>query len=139
MFNLRKPHDEKMWREVREVFEKVTTHERLIKIIHQFMTQPNKSLNVHAAPVAPKAMNYSRTESLTYRIAIVICHHNLGHFAFYTDCFDELSINIDEPLMNWLKSLLLQLEKPSFRRSSFSNCSSSVSSSASSIFLCSSF
>ena len=104
MFDLRKPRDEKTWREVREVFEKATTRERLIEMIHQFTTQPNESLNMRAAQVAPKAINYSRTESLTYRIAIVICHHNLGHFAFYTDCFDDLAIEMDEPLMNWLKS-----------------------------------
>ena len=41
-------------------------------------------------------------------------------------------------LTNWLKSRLVQLEKPCFSRSSFSEISSSDNTSASSIFFCSS-
>ena len=102
MFNIDIEKDRKTWEQVREVFELVTTKEKLIEMQHDFTTQPNESLNMRAAQVAPKYLNYSRTESLTFRIAFVICIHNLGIFLFFSQVFEELGIVLDSTLKNWL-------------------------------------
>jgi len=98
LFNIDYPQDKNTWVEVKEGFEKETTHEKLVKIQNRLTTQPNESLNMQAVEVAPKYKKYSQTEYFTYRIAIVVDHHNLGLADFHTKVFTELKIDLDTNL-----------------------------------------
>ena len=98
MFGLKK-----MWGQVNEVHQKATTKERRAEMQHKLTTQPNESLNMRAAELAPKYKNYSRTYSLDYRITMVVGHHNVDHSSFYASVFCDLDISLEKPLENWLE------------------------------------
>ena len=54
MFDFNKHWDKYAYEGVKKVHEKATTDECLIKILHPYTTQLNKSLNLRAAELAPK-------------------------------------------------------------------------------------
>ena len=58
---------------------------------HQFSSQGNESLNMQMADVAPKTTNFSRTESLQFRVCYVVAIHNLGYSESHERLFERLT------------------------------------------------
>ena len=103
MFNLAILHNKKTWEQVKEVHQKATTKERRAEMEHKITTQPNDSLNMRAAELAPTYKNYSRTYSLDCRISMAFGHHNVGYSSFYSSVFCDLDISLENQLKNWLQ------------------------------------
>ena len=77
------------------VFYSFTTDEKLLEMMHPYTTQGNESLNMRGTELAPKFKNYSRMKSLDYRVQMVIGHHNIGMFEFYTRVFKDMGIKLN--------------------------------------------
>ena len=103
MFDLTKNTDRLTFEAVRKVFYFFTTDEKLLEMLHPFTTQGNESLNMRGAELAPKYKNYCRTKSLDYRVHMVIGHHNISMYAFYSQVFKELDIPLSLNLALFLK------------------------------------
>ena len=104
MFDLSKNTDRLTFEAAKEVFYSFTTNEKLLEMMQPFTTQGNESLNMRGAELAPKFKNYSRTKSLDYRVQMVIGHHNIGMFEFYTRVFKELGITVNKNLAEYLRN-----------------------------------
>ena len=100
MFDLTKKCDKNTFQKVKLLHDKATTDNKLFQMHHHFTTQPNKSLNIQAAEVAPKWKHYSQTESLNYRMDMVVGHHNLGLGPYYDEVFNVVGIDVDGKLVN---------------------------------------
>ena len=103
MFDLTKSTERLTFEVVRKVFYFFTTDEKLLEMLHGFTTQGNESLNMRGGELAPKYKNYSRTKSLDYRVHMVIGHHNVGMFSFYSQVFIELDIPLSLNLASFLQ------------------------------------
>ena len=98
MFDLEKTKDKKTYEAVKKLHDHFTTDDKLVEILHPHTTQCNESLNMRLVELAPKHKNYSRTESLNYRVDMVTGHHNVGHFSYYNSVFRALNLKMDERL-----------------------------------------
>ena len=104
MFDLSIHTDRLTFEAVKEVFYSFTTDEKLLEMMHRHATQGNESLNMRGAELAPKFKNYSQTKSLDYRVKMVIGHHNVGMFEFYTRVFAERGITLNENLDDFFRN-----------------------------------
>ena len=75
-----------------------------MEMLHPHSKQPNESLNMRLRKLAPKHKNYSRTNSLDYRVDMVAGHHNIGHYAYYNSVFEKLKLTVDSNLNSFLTS-----------------------------------
>ena len=80
-----------------------TSIQRLQQIHHPFTTQLNESVNMRIAEVAPKYKCFSCSRSLDYRIAHVICIHNLGIHQFIQRLFRKLNLPTTKVLLKWIQ------------------------------------
>ena len=103
MFDLTIHTDRLTFEAVMNVFYFFTTDEKFLEILHRFTTQGNESLNMRGGELAPKYKNYSCTKSLDYRVRMVIGHHNVGMYAFYSHVFIELDIPLSLNLASFLQ------------------------------------
>ena len=71
-------------------------------MLHTFTLQPNESLNMRAAELAPEYKNYSRSISLTLRISLISAHQNCGFKKFYFSLFSGLGMHVHENVKEWL-------------------------------------
>ena len=103
MFDINLATDRLTFEAVKEIFQRFTTDERLLEMLHFFTTQGNESLNMRLAELAPKYKNYSRTTSLDHRQQMVIGHHNVGMYLYYMEVFKHLTIQFTEHLASYLR------------------------------------
>ena len=92
MFDLSQEIDRKTVETIQEIFHEFTTDFRLQEMRHTRNTQTNEMINMRMNEVAPKWKNFSRTNSLRYRLQHVIGTHNSGYNFFYTDLNADLQI-----------------------------------------------
>ena len=104
VFDINKPKDLKNLKLYEEYHSNMVTDDRLMELRHPFHTNINESLNMRSAEVAPKHKNFSRSNSLRYRIQHVIGVHNMGPKNFYLDVFKDLNIESSKILEVWLNS-----------------------------------
>ena len=98
MFDTKNEKDMLTFAEVKKVFDRFTTDNKLKEMMHPFTTQGNESLNMRVAELAPKFKNYSRTKSLDYRVEMAIGHHNAGMYSFYSRIFEQLDVTMSTNL-----------------------------------------
>ena len=82
---------------------KMVTDERLNELRHPYHTNLNESLNMRCAEVAPKNKNFSRSNSLTWRIQHVVGVHNMGAYRYYVEVYRKLNIDPTYILELWLR------------------------------------
>ena len=69
------------------------TDTRILEMFHRKSSQGNESLNMRIAEVAPKSCNFSRTNSLYYRVCYVVGVHNLKNFDFHKRVMSKMHVS----------------------------------------------
>ena len=82
---------------------KMVSKKKQAEMRHDYMTQTNESLNMRAAEFSPKHRNFSKTNSLKYRIQNVIGIHNSGYLSFYIKLLAKMKIPVNNILHEWLQ------------------------------------
>ena len=103
MFDLSLERDRKTVEIIQVIFDEFTTDFRLREMRHTRNTQTNEMINMRMNEVAPKWKNFSRTNSLRYRIQHVIGSHNSGYLKFYSDLNADLQIVTSDYQRFWLQ------------------------------------
>jgi hypothetical protein len=75
---VKRSSDNNKWKNCYEVFEKYLTDAYLKQTYHNYDSQKNESLNLKVATVAPKHKCFSKTKSLSDRIALVVVLDSVG-------------------------------------------------------------
>ena len=88
---------------IQVIFDEFTMDFRLQEMRHTRNTQTNEMINMRMNEVAPKWKNFSRTNSLRYRIQHMIGTHNSGYKKNYTNLNADLQIVTSDIQMNWLQ------------------------------------
>ena len=73
-------------------------------MLHGFDTQICEALNFLLTLFAPKHKNFSRTRSLEFRKAHVICIHNDGWEFYCTSLLEDLGVHVTAPMTRFLQS-----------------------------------
>ena len=89
---------------MREILDKYTPDGRIEEMLHGFDTQICEALNFLLTLFAPKHKNFSRTRSLEFRKAHVICIHNDGWEFYCKSLLEDLGVNVTAPMERFLKS-----------------------------------
>ena len=77
-----------------EIWEKLTTDERLKECMHPFDSQINEALNTSVGKYAPKGRTYCTSMSLANRVLIAMGTHNLGYLQYWTRVFESLQLDM---------------------------------------------
>ena len=99
----------------------MVSKEKQKQMRHEYNTQTNESLNMRNAEFAPKSINFSRTDSLKFRIQNVIGIHNVGYHSFYTQILKELHIPKTTVLNKWLLDKDISKQQSTKRNNTKSN------------------
>ena len=82
--------NEDMFKLVKEKLEPYMTNEKLQRCKHEYNTQCNEAVHSAINTVAPKKTDFSGTNSLGGRVAIVVETHTHGSVKFYVDITKNL-------------------------------------------------
>ena len=87
---------------MKEIWDGLTTDERLKECMHSFDSQVNEALNTAVGKYARKGRTYCATMSLTNRVMIAMGVHNLGYFLFWSRVFEALKLDMSPALRHHL-------------------------------------
>ena len=82
-----KVEHQNLYKQMKEIFEKLTSDDRLRECHHRYDSQVNEALNVSVGKYARKGRTYCTTMSLTNRVNIAMGTHNLGYHEFWYQRF----------------------------------------------------
>ena len=82
--------------QLKNVFDKFSSFDKLCESIHDGSTQKNEGLNNAIARVAPKFKHYGATMTLKTRIFLVAAIANIGYKEFYLNFLPMLGIAVND-------------------------------------------
>ena len=91
-----------MYMQLKPIYDKLTTEEKVSECMHSYNSQCNEALNTSVGKYARKGRTYCGTMSLTNRITIAIGVHNVGYQGYWTEVCTSLSMEISPNLDNHL-------------------------------------
>ena len=92
----------KLYKQMKKIWKKLTTEDRLKECMHPYDSQINESMNTSVAKYARKGRTYCTTMSLTNRVMISLGVQNLGYFYYWSRVFDSLSMEMSPALKHHL-------------------------------------
>ena len=104
IFNVDNPKHVKKIMMHEDYHMKMVSKKKQSEMRHEYNTQTNESLNMRAAEFAPKNKNFSRIDSLKYRIKNVIGIHNSGYLPFYIKLLAKMQVPVNIILHDWLEN-----------------------------------
>ncbi len=78
-----KQTDLKLYTKMKTIHDKYTTEARLRELWHPYDSQKNESINKRISKYAPKDREYSRSMSLTNRVAIALGVTSVGYLQYW--------------------------------------------------------
>ena len=93
----------KLYEQMKQIWDRLTTDERLKECMHLFDSQINEALNTAVGKYARKGRTYCTTMSLTNRVMIAMGVHNLGYLKFWYRVFDALKLHMSPALRHHLQ------------------------------------
>ena len=98
-----KIHHAELYLQMKQIYKKLTTDDRLRECMHPYDSQINEAMNTSVAKYARKGRTYCTTMSLTNRVMLAMGVHNLGYYGFWKLVLESLSIEISPSLKNHLQ------------------------------------
>ena len=93
----------KLYEQMKPIWDRLTTEDRLLECMHYFDSQLNEALNTSVMKYARKGRTYCTTMSLTNRVMIAVGVHNLGFFGYWSRVFLSLGIDMSPSLAHHLQ------------------------------------
>ena len=87
---LDKEKDHKTYQQLKEVCDRFSTDEKLKQSLHPGHTQMNESFNNMLSYIAPKNVNFSQSNSLSYRFALCIALYNEGFYETWSSVYEKM-------------------------------------------------
>ena len=94
---------QRLYEQIKPIWDRLTTDERLLECMHYFDSQLNEALNTSVLKYARKGRTYCTTMSLTNRVMIAMGVHNLGYFRYWSRVFHYIGIHMSPSLAHYLQ------------------------------------
>ena len=92
----------KLYKQMKRIWMKLTTEDRLEECMHFFTSQKNEGMNTSVGKYARKGRTYCTTMSLTNRVMIALGTQNLGYYCFWSRVFESLNMDMSPNLKHHL-------------------------------------
>ena len=99
---LDKEKDSKTYLQIKEICDRFSTDEQLQQSLHSGNTQKNECFNNMLSYIAPKNINYSHSNSLSFRFALCISLHNEGFLSTWNEIYNQMGRKLKPKLENHL-------------------------------------